>query len=292
MFLTRSMILNRPTSSMRPTSPVWTQPSSSIVSFVASGSADAKQVYQGSRRGGRDERGGGLTLVVFREAVGTPHTDLSTWVGFIQHSVPHTWNIDQLDLVHWLRPSNGSRRSRVPGERLHACSTILGHTIPLKEIAYQGHPEEVHDLRVERCASTDKQFDPPSEDRPDLVEYKSIPEWMGVITGLLQPLQFCGYAASEQGALETRGLEVGHNRLVNSVEDSRDRYEGIRFEDLHVFGETQGRTGGITDRTTSSGDVKLTRSLHEEEESQCFGSFMERGLNLPQRCGREADTRA
>ena len=258
---------------------------------MASGSADAKQVYQGSRRGRRDERGGGLTLVVFREAVGAPHTDLSAWVGFIQHSVPHTWNIDQLDLVHRLRPSNGSRRSRIPGERLHARSTILGHTIPLKEIAHQGHPEEVHDLRVERCASTRQKFDPPSEDRPDLVEYKSIPEWMSVITSLLQPLQLGGYAASEQGALETRGLEVGRDRLINSVEDSRNRWEGIGFEDFHVFDETQGRTGGIADQTASSGDVKLTRSLHEEER-ECFDSFMERGLDLPQRCGREAGTRA
>lgn len=134
-----------------------------------------------------------------------------------------------------MRPPNGSRSSRIPGERPHARSTILGHTVPLNEITRQGYPEEVHDLRVQRCAPTRQQVDPPSNNRPDLVEHQLIPERVGVITCLSQPLQLGSYRASEQGALETRGLKVDRNRLVNFVEYSRDGGEEVGFEDLEVF---------------------------------------------------------
>jgi hypothetical protein len=58
---------------------------------------------------------------------------------------------------------------------------------------------------------------------------------MGVIAGLLQSFQFGSYAAPEQGSLEAWGVEVGSNRLIDSVENSGDGGESIGFEDLEVF---------------------------------------------------------
>ena len=163
----RSMILNRPTSSTSPMSPLWTHPSSSMVFFVASGSIRVRQVYQIFYCMDSWE----LTLVVSGETVGTSHANLSTWVRFIQHTVPHTREIHQLDLIHRLRPPNGSRRGRVPGERSRARSRVLGHTIPLKEIAHQGYPEEIHNLRTQWCTPVSQHLDPPSNDSSDLIEH-------------------------------------------------------------------------------------------------------------------------
>lgn len=152
---------------------------------------------------------GGLTLVISREAVGTSHADLSAWVGLIQHSVPHTWYIHQLDLVHRLRHPDGSRSSRIPGERSSTRSTVLGHTVSLKDIAHQGYPEQIHNLWVQWCTPSSQHLDPPSDDFLDLIENYLIPESIGMITGLLESFQFCSYTATEQGPLETWGVEAG-----------------------------------------------------------------------------------
>jgi len=52
-------------------------------------------------------------------------------------------------------------------------------------------------------------------------------------------------------------MEGGCDRLVDSVEHSGDGGEEVGFEDLDVFNQAQGRTGGITDQTSSGGDVEL-----------------------------------
>ena len=221
---------------MRPTSPEWTQPSSSIVSFVASGSIGIRYTKDLNVE---DERMGvGLTLVVFSEAVGTSHADLSAWVWFIRDAVPHTWDIHQLDLVHWLGPSDSPRSSRVLWEVPRARSATFSHAIPLNEIARQRHPKKVRDLRVQGRASSRQKVYSPSDNRPDLVEHQPIPERMSVIAGLLQSLQLGSNATSEQGTLETGSFEVGRNRLVDSVEDSRYGGEGVRLEGLEVFDQT------------------------------------------------------
>ena len=127
---------------------------------------------------------GALTLIIFGEAVGASHAYLPTRVGFIQHAVTHAWDIYQLGFVHRMRPPNGSRGRRISDERSHAGSTILGHTVPLGERTHQGHPNEIHNLWIQRCAPGAYEVDIPADNCPDFVEYQPIPERVGVIAGL------------------------------------------------------------------------------------------------------------
>ena len=70
------------------------------------------------------------TLIIAREAVGTPHADLSTRVWLILRSITHARHVHQLDLVHRLHESHGSTVGWVLGYTPSASTTVLGHAVP------------------------------------------------------------------------------------------------------------------------------------------------------------------
>ena len=121
---TRSTILTRPQPSISATSPVCSQPSSSIVSLVFFSSA---RCYMSPSSLTRTKTA--LTLIITNEAVDTTTAQLATGVWLVLRCVSHGRDINKLELGHSSRRPNSSTRGWVVRKRMCTHSGVLGHAV-------------------------------------------------------------------------------------------------------------------------------------------------------------------
>lgn len=129
--LTRSIILIRPRESISATSPVCSQPSSSMVSFVFF-SSDIQPGQPDTRKKTINK-----TFVIASETIGAAHTDFSTRIGFVFRGISHGRDINKLHFVDRLWGTNSSTGRRVIRPSFSRSGAVLSHSITAMKIKLQ-----------------------------------------------------------------------------------------------------------------------------------------------------------
>ena len=122
--LTRSMIFRRYAASRVPTSPVCSQPSSSIVSAVFFGSgAYVSGMFTHGEKSFRQ------TFVVARETLLAAHADLASGERLVLRGVAHGRDVDELELRVGHDRTDCAASPCVPDPRPREAGAVLGHAV-------------------------------------------------------------------------------------------------------------------------------------------------------------------
>lgn len=68
------------------------------------------------------------------ETIDTADKEFTTWIGLVFRGIVHSRDVNDLDLVNWLRGTNRSRSSGVEGEGLGAGSGGFSHAVAVENV--------------------------------------------------------------------------------------------------------------------------------------------------------------
>lgn len=94
-----------------------------------------------------------------------------------------------------------------------------------------------------------------------LSEYQGVVQPVGDFTSLSVMLNLCRQGLLEQGTLETAGLYLGEDRLVDPVQHSGHGREEFRLDDLCIFKQFEVVSGTVCNDSTRSDGEQLQRPL-------------------------------
>jgi hypothetical protein len=153
----------------------------------------------------------------------------------------------------------------------------------------ESHFQEVHDIGTKgsRTAAQKLHFTP--ENTLNLLENKAVPKPMCVITGGVELLNLYSHGFSEQIAFQTRNISSSHSSLVDTVENSRNSREELRFESLCVFKQAEGVASEIADTAANTHTACLVQPFIDVSKREvghaCTTFFEGRGEQV----GRDRD---